>query len=158
MPRLSNVPLPQPSLAGLGFGVALHHLYAWRLPGPRSVHRFLGWPLMVAGGGIVLRSWMAAGQVELAHPGRLVTDGPYAARRHPMYVGWLLLHLGASVASGSVWIVAGIPVVARYLHHEAVREEQALAATWGAEYDSYRTAVPRYLLRPRRSTAGITAR
>jgi protein-S-isoprenylcysteine O-methyltransferase Ste14 len=113
---------------------------------------------MVTGGGIVLRSWMAAGQVELAHPGRLVTDGPYAARRHPMYVGWLLLHLGAGVASGSVWTVAGVPVVARYLHHEAVREELALAATWGAEYDSYRTAVPRYLLRPRRSTAGITAR
>jgi protein-S-isoprenylcysteine O-methyltransferase Ste14 len=156
---MTNVPLPEPGLAGLGAGFALHRLYPWRLPGPRSVHRLLGWPLMVAGGYVVARSVVTAGQVDLAHPARLVTCGPYAARRHPMYVGWLLLHLGAGVAGGSVWLIAGLPVVARFLHREAVREEQVLVVQWGAEYDTYRATVARYGSLPWSATnAGLNAR
>lgn len=123
---------------------AVHRARPWTLPGPRAVHRVAGGFVVAGGTCLVARSWGAAGNVDLVHPGRLVTAGPYADRRNPMYVGWALLHLGVGVAAGSAWIVASLPFAVGFLHHQVLREERALAQQFPVEFERYRTAVPRY--------------
>lgn len=143
--RVSNVPLPEPNLAGIAVGTWLHRMRPWVLPGTRSVHRLVGWPLIATGTYLVVRSLAAAGQVDLDHPGRLVTSGPYALSRNPMYVGWALVHLGAGVAGGSGWIIVGFPAAACWIHRQVLREERALADKFEDEFGHYRAAVPRYV-------------
>jgi protein-S-isoprenylcysteine O-methyltransferase Ste14 len=145
--RLSNVPVPEPHLLGIAAGVLLHRLRPWVLPGSRNLHRLVGWPLIAAGTYLVVRSLAAASQVDLEHPDRLVTSGPYAVSRNPMYVGWALLHLGGGVAGGVGWIVATFPAAVGWVHREVLREERALGQDFGDELGRYRAAVPRYLPR-----------
>ena len=99
---------------------------------------------MAGGTCLVARSWGAAGNVDLARPGRLLTTGPYAVRRNPMYVGWALLHLGIGLAAGSAWIVASLPVAVGFLHRQVLWEERALAQQFPVEFGRYRAAIPRY--------------
>ena len=142
---LGNVPLPELYLLALAASAWLGRARPWVLPGSRLTHRLLGCPLIVAGTILVVRSLEAAGQVDLGHPGRLVTTGPYAVSRNPMYAGWALLHLGAGVAAGSGWILAALPAAAGLVHWQVRCEEQDLGADFGDEFARYRAAVPRYL-------------
>jgi protein-S-isoprenylcysteine O-methyltransferase Ste14 len=143
--RWGNVPLPEPYLLGIAIGAGLHRLRPWPLPGSPIAHRLAGWPL--AGMGALLVGWSsgAAGRVDLGQPGHLVTWGPYALTRNPMYLGWGLLHLGVGLAAGTGWVVATVPLAAGWVHREVLREERALGAAFGDEAASYRAAVPRYL-------------
>ena len=145
MGRLGNVPVPEENVVGLAVGLALHRVRPWTLAGARTLHHIVGWPVMAAGTYLVARSWSAAGPVDLSRPERLVTSGPYAVSRNPMYVGWALLHLGVGVVSGSAWILACLPPAAGFVHREVEREERALALTFTDEFGRYRSTVPRYL-------------
>lgn len=81
----------------------------------------------------------------------LVTSGPNAVTRNPMYVG-----LAGLLVAHAIWrasVVALVPVAALvgYLDRVQVRaEEAALAEKFGARYDAYRASVPRWLGPPRR--------
>jgi protein-S-isoprenylcysteine O-methyltransferase Ste14 len=143
--RLRNLPLPEPHLTAIAAGVVWHRVRPVKLPGPRRVHRLAGWLLVAAGGSLVAWSVDATGHVDLEQPDRLVTSGPYARSRNPMYVGWALLHLGSGVLTGSAWTVATLPLAVASVHREVRREEQRLAEAWGEDFERYRTAVPRYL-------------
>jgi protein-S-isoprenylcysteine O-methyltransferase Ste14 len=143
--RLRNLPLPEPHLIAIAAGVVLNRVRPVTLPGPRHVHRLAGWLLVAAGGSLVAWSVDAAGDVDLEQPDRLVTSGPYALSRNPMYLGWALLHLGSGVLSGSAWTVATLPLAVASVHGEVRREEQRLADALGEDFERYRTTVPRYL-------------
>lgn len=145
--RLRNVPLPEPHLLGITAGLGLQRLRQWTLPGSRYVHRLVGCSLIAAGTCIVVRSLQAAGSTDIDSPDRLVTTGPYALSRNPMYVGWTLLQLGLGVASGRAWILAALPGVTALVQREILREERALSEKFGDEYGRYRATVPRYLPR-----------
>ena len=90
------------------------------------------------------------------HPERastLVTTGPFASTRNPMYVGLTGLLLANAVRKGSMRSL--LPVAAFVAVMDRVQiasEEAALHERFGADYDSYRTAVPRWL--DRRSLGG----
>lgn len=76
----------------------------------------------------------------------LVTSGPNALTRNPMYVGLAGLLVANAVRRGS-W-AALLPVagfVAVIDRSQIAFEEAALRARFGAEYDGYRAAVPRWL-------------
>jgi protein-S-isoprenylcysteine O-methyltransferase Ste14 len=148
---VSNVPLPEPHLAGVTAAMLLHRVRPWTLPGPRRVHLLTGAAPIAAGGWLVVWSVWAARQVNLAHPGQLVTTGPYARSRNPMYAGWALLHAGAGVAAGSGWILATLPAATGLVHRQVRQEEHDLGADFGDEFARYQAAVPRYL-RPRSFT------
>lgn len=79
---------------------------------------------------------------------RLVAHGPYAAVRNPLYLGNLLLTLGAAFISELLWMV---PVVlALYLaqYVPIVRwEERNLAERFGSQYAAYCRQVPRWIPR-----------
>jgi hypothetical protein len=131
---------------------ALSRVRPWALPGSVLTHRLAGVPLIAAGTIVIARSLQAAGQVDLDHPRRLVTTGPYAASRNPMYAGWALLHLGAAVAGGSVWMLAAFAVGTGQVYRQILGEERELSSRFGDEFGRYRAAVPRYL--PRRPRKG----
>ena len=79
-------------------------------------------------------------------PGRaLLTTGPFARSRNPMFMGILLGQLGFMLALPSLfslicWIVGGVVIV-----QQTMAEETALAAQYGERYADYRRQVPRWL-------------
>ena len=147
---LSNVPLPVPYLLGIAAAVWLDRRWPSAPPGPRYVQRLSGWPLAVIGVSLIGWSWTSAMPVKLANPALLVTRGPYAASRNPMYLGWVLLQLGAGLVRGSRWMIALVPVAAAFVHRDVRGEERTLEDAFGDEFRRYRATVPRYL--PRRWT------
>lgn len=146
-PALRNMPLPEPFLIGIGAGVALQAVWPWGLPGSRRLHRLLGFSLITSGTSVVIRSVAAARSIEVDDPQRLLTSGPFAVVRNPMYVGWALLHLGSALVAGSGWILAVLPPAALRVHREVRAEERALEARFGDEFRRYRSSVGRYLPR-----------
>ena len=67
--------------------------------------------------GCLLNAWAwnerrrsEVGEFDLERPGTLVTTGPYAFTRHPMYVGWWFIHGGIVVFRGSAWVLVTLPL------------------------------------------------
>ncbi|MDQ2952634.1 MAG: isoprenylcysteine carboxylmethyltransferase family protein [Chloroflexota bacterium] len=74
---------------------------------------------------------------------RLVTTGPYAIVRHPMYLGIVLYHLGASLVLQSPLLLALTAlVIAPYTAIRIAYEERALRHAFGERYAAYQSAVP----------------
>jgi protein-S-isoprenylcysteine O-methyltransferase Ste14 len=142
---LRNLPLPEPFLIGIGAGALLQRLRPWALPGSQRKYRLVGSCLIASGSYLVIRSVDAAGSVVVDHPRRLLTTGPYAVIRNPMYVGWALLHLGSGLAANSGWILAALPPAALRVHREVLAEEGLLGERFGEEFRRYRATVGRYL-------------
>ena len=71
-------------------------------------------------------------QAERGH--HVVSDGPYAIVRHPMYGGALLLIVGTPLLLGSWWSLAATPAIVLLLAARAVLEERTLAR----ELEGYR--------------------
>ena len=80
--------------------------------------------------------------------GRLVTGGPYAFVRHPLYLGTLIIGGGFCVAVGNLWLAA-IGLTGFVLAYRAkMRSEEALLKDeCGPAYVAYRNAVPQLLPR-----------
>lgn len=147
--RLHNLPLPPGQVIGMVAAVLLDRLRAARLPGPRSAHRVAGSALLAAG--CALTGWAlserrrhAAEGFDLERPQTLVTTGPYALSRHPMYVGWWLIHLGFGVLRGSAWVLVTMPSAVLAEHSAVLAEERMLAQAFGPQFQSYAARVPRY--------------
>lgn len=79
---------------------------------------------------------------------RLVTGGPYALSRHPVYLGEIATAIGVNLATGG-WLT-GLAIV-YFISCELLRirwEERILAATFLNAYPEYARRVPRYLPNP----------
>jgi protein-S-isoprenylcysteine O-methyltransferase Ste14 len=83
-------------------------------------------------------------QTERGH--RVVSTGPYAWVRHPMYTGTILFFVGAPLLLGSWWGVAMSPLFVVLFAIRTRIEERALIAGL-PEYADY-TARVRYRLLP----------
>jgi len=83
-------------------------------------------------------------QAERGH--RVISDGPYAIVRHPMYGGTLLLIGGVPLLLGSWWGLAFAPVIVLLFAIRAVMEERTLMAELPG-YTDYAARV-RYRLVP----------
>lgn len=90
-------------------------------------------------------SVVATRSVELSRPGALVRTGPYARTRNPMYLGWVLVHLGTALAARSGWMLITLPAAAATVHRQVLQEERMLEQAFPEEYELYRAEVPRYL-------------
>lgn len=146
---LSNIPLPEQNLAGIAAGEILQRVVPLRLgqaPGlPSLVLRVAGGASVAAGSGAITWAWLAARATRLAQPDALVTAGPYAFSRNPMYVGWALVHLGVGLLRSDAWTVAALAVASAAVHRGVLREEALLEAAFPADFSRYRLSVPRYL-------------
>jgi protein-S-isoprenylcysteine O-methyltransferase Ste14 len=70
-------------------------------------------------------------QKERGH--KVVTTGPYACVRHPMYAGALLFSAGTTLLFGSWWGLVAVALLAAVIAVRAVLEEETLKA----ELDGY---------------------
>jgi len=141
---LRNIPLPQPHLIALGVGIGVGALIGWALPLPPWL-RLVGVVMVAAG--LVLITWAteASTRTHLANPDRLVTTGPYAMSRNPMYVGWTLAYVGITSTLASAWLALLLPAVLVTTHLMVRHEESRLRARFGSAYTVYAAGVRRYV-------------
>jgi len=115
---------------------------------PRPELLIPGLGLMVVGEGI--RFWGAAylgltARSSSPSAGKLVTRGPYAHTRHPLYWGNFALTLGYTLATGAwfPWFPLVVAVVFPLLYGgHARREERVLANAFPTPYEDYIREVP----------------
>jgi protein-S-isoprenylcysteine O-methyltransferase Ste14 len=74
---------------------------------------------------------------------QLITDGPFAIVRHPMYSGLILAALG-SLLIYHTWTTVLFAFCAPALFLRARREEAALAAEFGEQWQAYCQRVPAF--------------
>jgi protein-S-isoprenylcysteine O-methyltransferase Ste14 len=141
------------SIASVGFvGLlvvpALDHRFAWSQMSPNAA---------LTGDGLIAIGWLAiffvfrensftSSTIEVAEDQKVISTGPYARVRHPMYAGALVMLLGTPIALGSWWgvlvLVAMLPVLIW-----RVFDEEALLARNLPGYVEYLETV-RYRLIP----------
>ena len=78
-------------------------------------------------------------------PDRLVTTGPYAWCRNPMYLGHLIFLLGLAATFGSELAVGMLVFSAAWFHSRVLRDEARLRELFGADYEAYAARVKRWL-------------
>ena len=118
--------------------------------------RWVGLPVLTIGvAGLLWCIW------DFAHQGRgtlapvdppqfVVRTGLYRVVRNPMYLSVLTALVGEAVVSESVPLIIWAVIVAITVHLFVVAyEEPTLRRQFGATYEAYRRAVPRWL--PRRA-------
>jgi protein-S-isoprenylcysteine O-methyltransferase Ste14 len=121
---------------------ALDHRFAWsQMP-----------PVMALAGDILVGiGWLAiffvfrensftSATIELAPDQKVISTGPYALVRHPMYSGALVMLLGIPIALGSWWGVLIIAVILPALIWRLFEEEKFLARNL-AGYVEYQNGV-----------------
>lgn len=76
----------------------------------------------------------------------LITAGPYATVRHPVYVGMLGLLVATGLAQSRWWaLVAGLAVAVVGTVVRMREEERLLRAEFGETFEAYRARVPALL-------------
>jgi protein-S-isoprenylcysteine O-methyltransferase Ste14 len=143
--RWSNVPLPEVHLSFLGAGVLLHLLASWTLFGIAWLGLALGWASILAGVSIAAWAVKAAATVDVRRPTEIVTTGPYALSRNPMYVAWDLIYIGVALVLNATWPLLLLPLVILLNHAVILREERRLEDLFGIAYATYKSSVRRYL-------------
>jgi protein-S-isoprenylcysteine O-methyltransferase Ste14 len=82
------------------------------------------------------RNWSGIVTVKKDHT--LITRGPYAWVRHPIYTGILLGLLGTAVTLGTLLNFIEVPVVALAFWLKLRTEERFMLETFGEQYRAYR--------------------
>ena len=143
--RPATVPWPPILIAAaVGLAVAMGQVHPLDWPGlDDPPARIIGYSLGIAG--LALAGW---GLVSLHRANttmlpthradRLVTDGAFAFRRNPIYMGEVLVLLSVAEPTHNIWFAIVAPVLAVALYALAIRpEEQHLEARFGQAYLDY---------------------
>jgi protein-S-isoprenylcysteine O-methyltransferase Ste14 len=132
---------------GLVVVPALDHRFAWsQMPAY----------MVLIGDALVLLGWLAiffvfkentftSATVELAPDQKVVSTGPYAFVRHPMYTGGLAMFMGMPLALGSWWGTLAMAVIVPVIIWRLLDEEKFLAKNLSG-YIDYRRKVRHRLI------------
>ena len=145
-----GVRLPPPVIAALVMGAAWLLDRVWTLQ--------IGPPAVALGGMVIFLAIGLAGWAVLAlvkagndpRPDRpdaaLVATGPYRRSRNPIYLGLLLGATGLALIWGTLWAWLGVAVLHGVLDRLVIAKEEAYLATrFGADYESYKGRVRRWM-------------
>jgi protein-S-isoprenylcysteine O-methyltransferase Ste14 len=138
-------------------------------PRAQVIALILGAVLYFSGIGLVLWGRQALGKyhnlsttqgVQLFADHQLITNGPFAVVRHPMYLGFFLAVFGGLLLY-QTWTMVLFALSSPVFVKRARREEEALIEVFGEEYRLYQQRVPAFFPRlfgrmrevQRRSTA-----
>lgn len=118
------------------------------------VLRPIGALLLLAGLGVLLDSFLRFALQGLGTPApvlptrRLVVTGLYRHVRNPMYLAVLSIVIGQGLLFGSGPVLVYALIIGLAFHaFVLLYEEPTLHASFGGEYDAFRSAVPRWLPR-----------
>ena len=109
--------------------------------------------------GELLRLWAVRhiGTISRTRSGRLgplVTSGPFAFTRNPLYIGNIAIWTGFALAARLVWLAPAVIVLLAAEYHAIVRwEEQLLGSRLGDVYRAYMSRVPRWIPKLQAGTA-----
>ncbi len=81
------------------------------------------------------KNWSQAVTLKEGH--ELITSGPYALVRHPIYTGLLLGFVGCAVARGEWRGLLAVALVFGALWHKLKLEEKWMRAQFGQSYEAY---------------------
>jgi protein-S-isoprenylcysteine O-methyltransferase Ste14 len=130
----------------LGCGVLLEQRVGGRLAF-HPVVAIAGLVLAASGVALHLRArrvlgplWSGPIAVRAGHA--VVTTGPYALVRHPLYLAVLLLAAGSVLAHPSLAVACGAAGLAAGIAYKIPAEERVLRATCGDAYARYAAEVP----------------
>ena len=123
----------------------------WRSRGGGSV----GWTvagIALCASGQALRAWVlgqvpdgTSGQNERLIATALNTSGPYTRTRNPLYLGNFLITLGLCVAAHDVALLLLVAVLFAVQYRAIIAAEEGfLRDRFGARFEEYRRAVPRF--------------
>lgn len=120
----------------------------WELPAGAAV---VGWVLVAAfavwNGWTMLffaraRTGLLPGQATT----ELMTTGPFARSRNPLYLGLVALYVGIALIASSFWALALTPAAVAAVEWGAIRPEEGhLRARFGPRYEAYSQRVRRWL-------------
>lgn len=78
--------------------------------------------------------------------GAIVSTGPFAFTRNPMYLSITLLYAGIAFVFNTVWPIVLLPAVLTLIQYGVIsREERYLESKFGDVYRQYRARVRRWL-------------
>jgi protein-S-isoprenylcysteine O-methyltransferase Ste14 len=108
---------------------ALEHRFGWSAVPLGGV--VAGDVLVAIGFGLIARVYrentFTSATIEVAENQKVISTGPYAIVRHPMYAGGFLYLLGTPLALGSYWGLVVIPAMMPFLIWRLLDEERFLA-------------------------------
>ena len=84
-------------------------------------------------------NWSGQATVKAGH--ELVTTGPYALARHPIYTGLLTASLGTALAIGEMRCIFGLIIIVLALMIKMSQEERLMLQTFPRAYPQYRQRV-----------------
>ena len=141
-----NFPLPEYHLAFLVIGLIIHRFKPTIFLRNRSLGKILFFPLVIVG--LLIIGWAVreSREMEIQSPTKVITSGPYAYSRNPMYLAWTLVFLSIALLQNTLWLALFLPAVIAVTHYFVIlKEEDYLEKEFGQEYSHYRKRVHRYL-------------
>ena len=133
--------------AAVGFDLLLP-VVLWPPEGPLVL---LGWAALLGGFGLDVAAMITMARHHaniLPHRAAtaLVTSGPFAWSRNPIYLGNTLAMAGAALAFGNPWFLpAGLAAAVAVTRLAIVREEAHMAAQFGDAWRAYAARTARWL-------------
>ena len=104
-----------------------------------------GIPLIAIGVGLIGWAFHELSiQTTLGARGALIRSGPYRWSRNPQYLGTCIYLISLVLLSGSWFTAVGGLLVGLWFLASPFVEEPWLAEQFGAEYQAYRSTVPRF--------------
>ena len=123
------------------------HLWADLVGWPYDPHlspfHLASYALIGAGFWLILAAWRTLYAAQRA--GTLATTGAYARVRNPQYDGFLLIMTGFLLQWPTLVTVSMYPILVFAYRRLAASEEREVKRRFGAEWDAYAAATPRFI-------------
>ena len=134
----------------------VYPLVIWLLIAASPTEKLLRWGGVIIALGELLRLWANGyvGHVKVGRDiradrtvvpkGQLITAGPYAFVRHPLYLGTMLIGIGFCLAVGNIWLAAASLLFFLTVYRSKMSEEEQRIREAYPSYAHYEHHVPRW--------------